>query len=257
MKDKVIFDVGAYNGIDGLALAIKNPKFKIYAFEPNPFLIEEITSNKLKFEKRIGKKILNYKLIEKAVSSENTFGNFFISKNPTGSSLKRFSDNLDETWPGYREAHFHVVKTIKVEIITLEKFLLDNKIEFINYLHIDTQGNDLNVLKGLGRFKNKVGKGILEAAVDKDKSLYKNNHTIEDVKNFFKTTGYSIEQIKPIDSNIKNEVNIKFKNKNYINLLNISTNYNVRYYARVVNGNTYFKDDIKDFLLKIINFFIK
>ena len=27
MKNKIIFDVGAYDGIDGLALAIKNPMY--------------------------------------------------------------------------------------------------------------------------------------------------------------------------------------------------------------------------------------
>ena len=31
-----IIDVGAYNGIDGIGLAIKNPNAMIYAFEANP-----------------------------------------------------------------------------------------------------------------------------------------------------------------------------------------------------------------------------
>ena len=47
MKNKIIFDVGAYDGIDGLALAIKNPNFFIYAFEANPSLIERINLNKV------------------------------------------------------------------------------------------------------------------------------------------------------------------------------------------------------------------
>lgn len=37
-----IFDIGAYNGIDGLALAINNKKSMIHAFEANPFLIKTI-----------------------------------------------------------------------------------------------------------------------------------------------------------------------------------------------------------------------
>ena len=59
MKNKIIFDVGAYDGIDGLALAIKNPNFFIYAFEANPSLIERINLNKVLLEKRLGKRISN------------------------------------------------------------------------------------------------------------------------------------------------------------------------------------------------------
>ena len=168
MKNKIIFDVGAYDGIDGLALAIKNPKCAVYAFEANPVLFEKINYNKLKIEKRIGKRISNYKVINKAVSNIDKQGDFLISKNPTGSSLKEFSKNLDESWPGYRELHFHTVKKINIEIVTLEKFCIENNIRFINYLHIDTQGNDLNVFKGLGKFQDKVKEGNLEAFIEDD-----------------------------------------------------------------------------------------
>ena len=37
-----IFDVGAFNGLDGLALALQNPKYTVHAFEANPFLIKEV-----------------------------------------------------------------------------------------------------------------------------------------------------------------------------------------------------------------------
>ena len=39
---KNIFDVGAFNGIDGLGLAIKNPDSMVYAFEANPEMIKTI-----------------------------------------------------------------------------------------------------------------------------------------------------------------------------------------------------------------------
>ncbi len=257
MKNKIIFDVGAYDGIDGLALAIKNPNFFIYAFEANPSLIEKINLNHALLEKRLGKKISNYKLFNKAVSNENKTGDFLISKNPTASSLKRFSLNLDKTWPGYRETQFHVVKKINIDVITLEKFCLENEIKEINYLHIDTQGNDLNVLKGLGKFRRKVHKGILEAAIDKKNALYKDNHTLEEVQNYFDEYGYKIISVDPIDENIKNEVNIKFENKKINNLGKINTRYNPRYFYRVFNNKTYLKDDIKDFLLRLLNTFFK
>jgi len=255
MKNKIIFDVGAYDGIDGLALAIKNPKCAVYAFEANPVLFEKINHNKFKIEKRIGKRVLNYKAINKAVSNVDKQGDFLISKNPTSSSLKEFSKNLDETWPGYREPHFHTVKKINVKIITLEKFCIENNIEFINYLHIDTQGNDLNVFKGLGKFQDKIKEGVLEAAVNKKNALYVDSNTVEDVKIFFENTGYRIKKINPVDSNIKQEVNVYFENKKFIDSYKVNTNYKARYFFRVVSSKTYIKDDIRDFFLRILNFF--
>ena len=57
---KHILDVGAYNGIDGLALAKKNPDTLVNAFEANKNLIKTITKLKKKIEQRIGRTLKNY-----------------------------------------------------------------------------------------------------------------------------------------------------------------------------------------------------
>ena len=106
---------------------------------------------------------------------------FNIAINPTVSSLNSFK-NIDQTWPGYRKAHCTFIK-IRVKGITLEKYCQDNKITRINYLHIDTQGSDLKVLKGLKRSIRLVEQGVLEASISK-KVLYQNNHTISEAKYF-------------------------------------------------------------------------
>ena len=49
-----IFDVGAFNGLDGLILALKNPEMMVHAFEANPELIKIIKKKKKK--KKIIKK---------------------------------------------------------------------------------------------------------------------------------------------------------------------------------------------------------
>ncbi len=45
---KNIFDVGAFNGVNGLALAVKNPDTLINAFEANKSLIKTINELKKK-----------------------------------------------------------------------------------------------------------------------------------------------------------------------------------------------------------------
>ena len=43
---KNIFDIGAFNGLDGLIMALKNPEVMVHAFEANPELIKVIKNNK-------------------------------------------------------------------------------------------------------------------------------------------------------------------------------------------------------------------
>ena len=60
INNNVIFDIGANSGINGIALALFNPKIKVFAFEGNTKLLNIIKENKKKIEKIFGKKILNY-----------------------------------------------------------------------------------------------------------------------------------------------------------------------------------------------------
>ena len=41
-----IFDIGAFNGLDGIILALKNKNVMVHAFEANPDLIKIISENK-------------------------------------------------------------------------------------------------------------------------------------------------------------------------------------------------------------------
>ncbi len=254
---KHIFDVGAHNGIDGLALAEKNPDTLVNAFEANKELIKVIIQLKKKIEKRIGRKIKNYRIHNVAVSNRSKLSNFYIAKNPTVSSLHKFSKNLDKFWPGYKETHCQTIKKIKVRTLTLKKFCNNNKIKSINYLHVDTQGNDLNVLRGLGDLIRIVKRGVIESSLSKKNSLYQNNHTLKETKNFFKRYNFLIKKIEPIESSAGNEVNIYYQNKRLNNFKDLKLNYNYRYYNRLLGNRTQLKDDIKDLLFRIFNFFKK
>jgi len=44
-KNNVIFDIGANSGINGIALALFNPKIKVFAFEGNTKLLNKISKN--------------------------------------------------------------------------------------------------------------------------------------------------------------------------------------------------------------------
>jgi len=247
-----IFDVGAFNGLDGLILALKNPNIMVHAFEANPDLIKIIKINKKKIELYKKVKIKNYKINNFAVTNKNCKLKFNVAKNPTVSSLNEFSKNIDKTWPGYKEAHCTVIKKIKVEGITLEKYCRLNKIKKINYLHIDTQGSDLNVLRGLKNNINIVDEGVLEAAVDKKNSLYQTNHTVNETKKFLNNKNFKISKIESVDENIKKEKNIYFYKKNIHQNVKLNKKYNLRYFNRIISNRLTFKDKLFDNIKKCL-----
>lgn len=249
IEKDIIFDVGAFDGADGLMLAKKNKSCFVYAFEANPDQYKIIKKNKSILEYRIGKKIFNYKILNFAVSNSNNISKlFYIANNPTVSSLNKFSKNIKRTWKGY-EKMFRVSKTLKVKTITLSKFCKLNNIKNIAYLHCDTQGNDLKVFQGLGNYKKLLNAGVMECAINKYRSLYKGNHTLEQTKKVLFKSGFNIYRIDAIEGTMGNEFNVFYKkNKSTINL-----NYNCRYLRRVFQNRTYLKDDIKDFIIRLYN----
>jgi FkbM family methyltransferase len=161
---KTIFEVGAHKGGD-TAIWLSDKENIVYSFEPVPTYIKKL--------KKQFKNNKNFHLIETAVDTSEEQRIFNISKGC--SSLHEFSDNLTEIWPDRHD--WKVADKIIVFTIRLDTFIKQNDIQKIDYLWVDAQGNDFNVLKSLGSYINIVQEGRCEAAYNI--SLYKN--TINDV----------------------------------------------------------------------------
>lgn len=199
--NKIFFDVGANRGTNSIHLAEADPNLTVYAFEPTPFLIDHL---KIKTGH-----LSNYHIIEKAVSDFNGTDTFNVAGNADWgcSSLLNFSDKSKTDWPG--RADFNVTEQIKVTVIRLDSFIEANNIEKIDYLHIDTQGSDLKVLQGLGKYIAIVKEGMMEAASKPD-VLYVGQNTVDDSCAFLLNNGFKIIDITTND-NHDNEMNILFQ----------------------------------------------
>ena len=247
---RAIFDIGAFNGLDGLLLSILNNKTKVYAFEPNPFLIRKIKKNKKILEKKLKFKINNYELIPKIVSDKNGKLNFYITKNFATSSILKPKKKLDEYWVKNSEKSIKdisdflkIKKKILVQSLRLDNFCFSRGINQILYIHCDTQGNDLKVLNGLGRYRKKVYKGVVEIASNKKLSLYKNSGNISELKKKFKVWEYKILKIKEFHK--KNpERDVYFINKKFkrTKTLNLPTDKQKRVFNRLLQKKFRFKD---------------
>lgn len=200
---RVWFDVGANNGNDSITVAKNNPGLQVFGFEPTPEL-QDVIQKKIKENG-----LTNYTLVKSAVSDyvgQSTFN--VAGQSDWGcSSLLDFSEKSQTEWIGRTD--FKVTEKITVDVIRLDKFVDDNKIEIIEYLHIDTQGSDLNVLKGLGDKISIVKAGVMEAAAKPD-ILYDNQNTVDECVEFLKSNGFIIDSITSNDQ-FNNEVNIHFR----------------------------------------------
>ncbi|MDC3059013.1 FkbM family methyltransferase [Candidatus Pelagibacter sp.] len=230
----IIFDIGANEGNDGLAFSLLFRDCNIYAFEPNKKLTQIIKSNQKKLEKKIGFKLKNYEIINKAISKKNKKINFYISKNIGAHSLFNFSKNL-HNFKRSQEG-YEIVKKTKVDVIKLSTFLRDKKFRRIRYLHCDAQGSDIDVLKGLEKYIKYLNFGVVEVSAKKKRDLYdKSNNNLINLKKFFKKKNFIISKIETWDI-YGNELNINFKNKTMINkeFLNIIERLKLRFYQKFI-----------------------
>lgn len=133
--DIVVFDVGANQGDYSLAIKSEYPSAQVYAFEPHPKTYNKLKEVSGKYEF----KTYNYGLGDKVEQ-------LILYDHQTDEVLGTQHASL------YKDVivDFHKSKTqqFDIQITTLDCFIKDNKINKIDLLKIDTEGNELNVLKG-------------------------------------------------------------------------------------------------------------
>ncbi|NDG33057.1 FkbM family methyltransferase, partial [bacterium] len=124
------------------------------------------------------------------------------------SSICEFNNNLERTWPGRTD--FRVTDQVTVDVIQLADFIKEHGIKTIDYLHVDAQGQDLEVLMGLCEYINIVKRGQIEMPTSHTSKLYKNQRYIkDDAIRFLEEHGFTINGVYSNDAQ-GNEVNIQF-----------------------------------------------
>lgn len=134
-KKAVLFDVGANIGgyTSSLLQAFSDADFEIHAFEPSKVTFETLENNVN--DKRV---ILN----RVGLSNENKEAVLYSNKD--GSGLASLYD---------RQLDYYGVKLEqreKVPLDTLDNYCRKRHIEKIDFMKIDVEGNEINVLRGGG-----------------------------------------------------------------------------------------------------------
>jgi len=148
--DAVIFDVGANFGIMTLQFAKAAPLGKVYAFEPTSYAFSKLQKNLS----------LNQQLAERIVAVR-----CFVSSNNTE------QPNIDKVYASWkvtsqsRAARHKIHGGIEtpvgsVQSVTLDSFCMQNQINRLDLIKIDTDGHEYEVLEGarqtIGKFRPAV-----------------------------------------------------------------------------------------------------
>ncbi len=146
LKDKKIIslDVGAQGGFN-------SDNFFHKRYEPffEDILLEPIKSE---FEKIPKKK---YSICKGLWSSKKVKDLYILDKRLGSSSMYKIENNNFDLHNIKKKNYddFKITRTIQVECDTLENVLTELNIESLDYLKIDTQGAEFEILQGLGKYR--------------------------------------------------------------------------------------------------------
>jgi FkbM family methyltransferase len=188
-ETKVIFDVGANVGKTATKYLNLFPKAKLHAFEPIPeanLKFKETHANHTNIvlnccglSNKIGEAKLN---VNESIDTSSV-----LESQEIGAS----SDKLCKT-----------VKQIEIQVQTIDNYCKEADIDRIDILKIDTQGSELNILKGAEKMlQNKAIDVIFSEVYFKEQ--YVDQPTMYEIALFLKQYGYELYDLYEIYYNEK------------------------------------------------------
>jgi len=176
-KKLVALDVGAQGGFFNASIFSKK-----YNFFFDPIVVEPIPDEAKKLEDK------NYKVISKGLWSENCKKKLYIlGKRSGSSSMYKPNPNVLSLYD-FREKDFpifEVTDEIGIDCTTIKESLNKFKVNNLDFLKIDTQGSELEILKGMGEYSPLLMK--IEAQII---PMYENVPSWSELVNYLQKINY-------------------------------------------------------------------
>ena len=170
LREKTVFDVGAYIGIYTLFFArAVGAKGKVFAFEPNPKNYKELVFN-------VGVNgFINVKSYNFAVGENNSKRTFVVPIYPSRGTL---NEEIQE-----RALNKEICNSFEVQVESIDNLIKSHLVPKPNFIKIDVEGFELEVLNGMEKtirnFQPELFIEVHKTVETKDiKFLLDNNYSI-------------------------------------------------------------------------------
>ena len=189
-QNPIIFDIGSNVGqsITRFSNIFENPK--IHSFEPNPeafkILKDKFSSKKNIFLNNVG------------VCENTSTQDFFISEKSGHSS--RFE--VDNRF--FVNNTYYQKKKISADFVDLNSYCKGKKVELIDFIKIDTEGDVPSILRDFQYIKKKKI-SFLEIELRLD-SIYKNFNNFSEVENILDMKNYRLALLNLHENNLGNNI---------------------------------------------------
>ncbi len=191
-KDPVIVEAGGYNGDDSVRIARFWPLGKLFSFEPVPEHFHEVYKK--------SRSCPNMTCFQKALSDRNGVATFYLSEQ--SGKVVGSSSLLPPTGHLTCDPSILFPAVLEVETITLDDWARQQGIGKVNFLWLDMQGYELNMLK--------ASKLVLDADVIYTEvafiELYEGQYLYEDIISWMNANGFRLAATDFDDTQIPTEI---------------------------------------------------
>lgn len=178
-ESPVIVEAGAHIGRDTIEMAKIWPKGHIYAFEPVPDVYNQLIKRTIQYE--------NISCYQKALSDVDGARNIFVSSGTSDASSSLLKPNK------HLEFHPSVIFQASelVESVTLDSWASQIGIKTIDFLWLDLQGMELQVLQASPRIMKTLKAIYSEVNLI---SLYEDTHLYPELKEWLRNEGFKVKK---------------------------------------------------------------
>jgi FkbM family methyltransferase len=144
-------------------------------------------------------------LVAQALGVEPGLGTLYVTKEPAASSLYPPAATAVEHHPALAEEHLDHTET--VELTTLDRWAAENGVEGVDLIKLDTQGSELDILRGAPRTLSSVR--AIECEVQFNE-LYDGVPLFADVDRYLRTHGFVLWQFRNLAHHARAESRLDF-----------------------------------------------
>lgn len=198
-----IFDIGHNSGdFTKEVFELTNKKIKVYAFEPNSNVVSQFANN------------TNVNISNFGISDINGKSILYVPTNNVDSNTYSVCSSLSIR-PVFKNLVDIHIKEIEIELMTIDSFCEFNNVDYIDYLKIDTEGYEFEVIKGANKMflKKLIACGQFEFG----DTFKERGYSIEDVIQLLLHYDYECYLSSISDINILSPSNAYEKIKKYSN----------------------------------------